>query len=268
MPTRAQHDYYPMPTNDEIPAPLWLRISDAPAESCYPVHEHAWGEFVYALNGVLEVKVDQHHFLTPPPYGIWLPPNLKHAGINRTDVTHSTLYVHESLCAALPKQAGILLTSALVPALLHHLRQHPLPDHDPEHLRLLHVLLDQLRHAEWVGSYLPTTQHPALHSLLSYLQQSPADQSTLAQLAQRINMTERTLARYCQQELGMSLNEWRQRFKVMKAMSMLNENRTVESIALDLGYANASAFINLFKRWMRCTPDQFRKEYAAEHPQK
>lgn len=78
-------------------------------------------------------------------------------------------------------------------------------------------------------------------------------------LAKRINMTERTLARLSQKELAMSLNEWRQRLKVMKAMSLLNEGRTVESIALDLGYANASAFINMFKRWMILTPDQFRK---------
>ncbi len=42
-------------------------------------------------------------------------------------------------------------------------------------------------------------------------------------------------------------------------MSMLDQGKTVESIALDLGYANASAFINMFKRWVQCTPDQFRK---------
>ena len=78
-------------------------------------------------------------------------------------------------------------------------------------------------------------------------------------LAQQANMTERTLARCCLKELGMSLNEWRQRLKVIKAMSMLTAGKKVESIALDLGYANASAFINMFKRWMNLTPDQFRK---------
>ena len=85
----------------------------------------------------------------------------------------------------------------------------------------------------------------------------------MQQLAVQHNMTERTLARYSQKELGMSLNEWRQRLKVMKAMSMLTKGKKVESIALDLGYANASAFINMFKRWMVYTPDQFRKLYHS-----
>ncbi|MGL6082707.1 MAG: helix-turn-helix domain-containing protein, partial [Gammaproteobacteria bacterium] len=38
---------------------------------------------------------------------------------------------------------------------------------------------------------------------------------------------------------------------------------SVESIAFDLGYANASAFISMFKRWMGSTPDQFRKRYTV-----
>ena len=179
--------------------------------------------------------------------------------MNRTSVSHATLYIHQSLCSALPQQAGILLTSPLVSAILQHIKQHPMQASEPEYLRLLQVLLDQLQHAELIGSYLPHTNHAALKQVLDFLHAHPADHSTLEALAQRINMTERTLARLSQKELAMSLNEWRQRLKVMKAMSMLNEGKTVESIALDLGYANASAFINMFKRWMMRTPDQFRK---------
>lgn len=246
-------------TNDEIIAPLWLIFRHDPAQSIYPQHGHAWGEFIYAFNGVMEVNIHQMNYITPPPYGVWLPPNTQHSGLNRTSVSHATLYIHESLCHALPQQAGILLTSPLVSAILQHLKQHSLQETEPEYLRLLQVLLDQLQHAELIGSYLPHTEHHALKQILDFLHAHPADQSTLESLAKRINMTERTLARLSQKELAMSLNEWRQRLKVMKAMSLLNEGRTVESIALDLGYANASAFINMFKRWMMLTPDQFRK---------
>lgn len=49
----------------------------------------------------------------------------------------------------------------------------------------------------------------------------------------------------------------------MKAMSLLNQGYTIESIALDLGYASSSAFIYMFKRWMNYTPDQFRKYYQG-----
>lgn len=246
-------------TNDHIIAPLWINFRDDPADSIYPVHGHAWGEFVYAFKGIMEVNIANIDYITPPPYGIWLPPNLQHSGLNRTEVSHGTLYIHETLCEKLPKQAGIMLTTPLVSALLHQLKDHPKDITDPAHMRLLYVLLDQLIDAELISTYLPHSNHSGLKQILGYLHQNPSDHSSLQQLAQISNMTERTLARLSQKELGMSLNEWRQRLKVMKAMSMLNEGKKIESIALDLGYANASAFINMFKRWMNLTPDQFRK---------
>lgn len=266
MPHKLQHDssaFKQLPTNDEIARPLWLSFRDDPALSVYPAHGHAWGEFIYAFHGVMEVNINQVDYITPPPYGIWLPPNAQHSGLNRTAVSHGTLYVHEQLCGSMPKQAGILLSSSLVSPIFEHLKQNAqqqtLPEDSPEYQRLLQVMLDQLQQAQLVSSYLPHTRHPALKQILDYLHQHPSDNSALHVLAQRANMTERTLARCCLKELGMSLNEWRQRLKVIKAMSMLTEGKKVESIALDLGYANASAFINMFKRWMHLTPDQFRK---------
>ncbi len=94
---------------------------------------------------------------------------------------------------------------------------------------------------------------------MRYLEQHLHDQSRLKDLAVLHHMTERTLARYAKKELGMSIHEWRQRLKVMTSLTLLNQGKTVESIALDLGYSNASSFIQMFKRWMHISPDQFRK---------
>ncbi|MCH5735284.1 hypothetical protein MMB01_23880, partial [Salmonella enterica] len=79
-----------LPTNDDIDKLLWISFREDPAQSVYPVHGHAWGEFVYAFNGVMEVNNNQIDYLTPPPYGIWLPPNVAHSSLNRTDVSHGT----------------------------------------------------------------------------------------------------------------------------------------------------------------------------------
>ncbi len=176
--------------------------------------------------------------------------------------------MHESLCSQLPTQPGILLSAPLVTALFTHLKQlhqqdHPAFENSAEYQRLLQVLLDQLQQAQLVSSYLPHSEHALLKQILDYLHQHPADQSSLQQLAERVNLTERTLARYSQKELGMSLHEWRQRLKVMQAMSLLNAAHSVESIAFDLGYANASAFISMFKRCDGKHPDQFRKRYTV-----
>jgi AraC-like DNA-binding protein len=144
--------------------------------------------------------------------------------------------------------------------LLEHLRAQPDDVSDtPEGCRLLQVLADQLTAAPRAGSYLPSSEDPVLAAVLSALESHPGDNRSVPELAELAHTTERTLMRRCQRDLGMSLAQWRQRLRVVKAMALLENGQTVETIALDLGYASASAFISMFKRLAGATPDEFRK---------
>ena len=67
------------------------------------------------------------------------------------------------------------------------------------------------------------------------------------------------ICRRCQRDLDMSFAEWRQRLCVVKALPLLESGAKVESIALDLGYASASAFIAMFKRMTGVTPNEHRR---------
>lgn len=148
-----------------------------------------------------------------------------------------------------------------VRAMHEHLHQHPpaLPQGVNEE-RLLQVLVDQLSRASRVGSYLPTSSDPLLARLLQLLENAPGDPHTLAELAHACNSTERTMMRRCQRELGTSFAQWRQRLRVVAAMTLLEQGNTVESIAFELGYASASAFITMFRRVTGMTPDACRRQ--------
>ncbi|APW41201.1 AraC family transcriptional regulator [Rhodoferax saidenbachensis] len=247
-------------SSPSLPAPLMFRSAHVPAEGVYPLHQHAWGEFVYSFSGVMEVKVAEHHFLAPPQYGLWLPPDLQHVGLNRKEAHHCSLYVSRPLCGALPATPCALTVSPLVRALLEHLRQLPTgAPNGEEDARLLQVLLDQLAVSPRAGSYLPSSEDPQLAAVLRLLQTNPGDNRALPELAHAVHTTERTLTRRCQRDLGMSLAEWRQRLRVVRAMPLLEAGQTVETIALDLGYGSASAFISMFKKLMGTTPDEYRK---------
>jgi AraC-like DNA-binding protein len=248
------------PFTGALPAKICFRSAEMPAEAIYPCHSHSWGEFVYSFSGVIEVKLADCHYLAPPQYGIWLPPNVAHTGQNRHAACHSSLYVSGALCGSLPATPCALAVTPFVRAILDHLRQHPpgLPQAENEE-RLLYVLADQLASARRVGSYLPTSDDPVLGKVLRILDSNPGDSRSLPELAHATNTTERTLMRRCQRDLGMTFAQWRQRLRVIKAMSMLEDGATVESIAFDLGYASSSAFITMFRRVTDETPDEYRK---------
>ena len=267
MATRATHGRGRTPSFNEarpaakaLPAAIYFRSTRMPAETIYPPHSHAWGEFVYSYSGVMEVKLAGSHYLAPPQYGVWLPPNVEHIGQHRDEVCHCSVYIAAELCGGLPASTCALTVSPLVRAILEHFRQQPpaLPPTDSEE-RLLHVFVDQLAGAACTGSYLPASDDPVLGRVLRELEANPGDSRSLPELAQAANTTERTLMRRCRRDLGMTLADWRQRLRVVKAMPLLEAGRSVESIALDLGYASASAFITMFRRLTGETPDEYRK---------
>lgn len=136
-------------------------------------------------------------------------------------------------------------------------------------LRLAQVVHDQLCAKPLALSFLPMAQHPALVQVLDAMQASPGDHRSLAEWAETVHMTKRTLARHChchchcQRELGMSLGEWRQRMRYLQAIDALEAGHTVQRIAYDLGYSTPSAFIAMFQRESGQPPEQFRREFCA-----
>jgi hypothetical protein len=85
-----------------LPAPIMFRSAHVPAQGTYPQHQHAWGEFVYSFSGVMEVKLADHHYLAPPQYGIWLPPDVEHVGLNRQEACHCSVYITAGQCGVMP----------------------------------------------------------------------------------------------------------------------------------------------------------------------
>jgi AraC-like DNA-binding protein len=255
------------PFSHALPSPLFFRAAELPADAAYPHHQHHWGEFVYAFRGVMEVEVQQHHYLVPPQCGLWLPPNVAHRGLNRHAVHFSSLYVSQELTTGLPRTVCALRVSPLLRALLDELRQQGAPvPHTAATSRLLQVALDQIGQARQAGSYLPSSDDALLAPVIEALMADPGDTRTVAQWAATVHTTERTLMRRAHSELGMPLAQWRQRLRVVKAMPLLLAGETVENIAHDLGYASSSAFIAMFRGLAGVTPDEYRRSGAHTAP--
>jgi hypothetical protein len=236
-PDGAALNFREPPFRDHLPTPLYFRAARMQAHTTYPKHSHSWGEFVYSFSGVMEISLKDHHFLAPPQYGVWLPPEVEHRGLNRNEAYHCSLYVSQDLCSALPAATSALAITPLVRAMLEHLRLEDDTDGGSvEQQRFLQALVDQLTMAPRVGTYLPWSTDPLLQPIL----------------------TERTLIRRSLRDLGMPFSEWKQRLRVIKAMPMLENGEMIDAIARKLGYSTASAFIAMYKRMTGVTPDDYR----------
>ncbi|MFO6029556.1 helix-turn-helix domain-containing protein, partial [Pseudomonas aeruginosa] len=169
------------------------------------------------------------------------------------------------LSRRLPATPCTLAISAILKAILSDFAERGvnLPT-SAQDLRLARVVMDQLECAQPHDDYLPYGRTPALREVLDALQAEPGDNRSLAQWAQQVHSTERTLARHCQRELGMTFGEWRQRLRFLAAIEALEAGRGIQQIAFDLGYSSPSAFISMFRRLAGTTPEQYRLASRAQ----
>jgi AraC-like DNA-binding protein len=208
----------------------------------------------------MELDIAGTRYLSPPQYALWIPPNTPHDSHIRQAVIYHSAYIDAPLCAVLPDRPCALVLSPLLKALLADVAERGVtaPSTHADQ-RLAQVLIDQLQLAPCSSNYLPGSDDPVLVTLLNALQHDLACNRSLAEWARQLNLSERTLARRCLRDLGMSFGEWRQRQRFLAALPLLEQGQTVQNVAFDLGYSTSSAFISMFRRQSGTTPDQFRR---------
>jgi AraC-like DNA-binding protein len=250
-----------IPTFTELPSPVYLRHDEFGADSHSPAHQHAWGQLNFTARGVVELDIAGQRFLSPPQYAVWIPPHMAHSAYNRQAIIYRSVYLSLELSASLPAEPCTLVISDILKAILNDFaeRDVKVPE-DEADIRLAQVLVDQLRLAQVQTRYLPYAQSPGLLSVLQALQANPGDNRPLLEWARQVHVSERTLARQCVRELGMSFGDWRQRFRFLASIEALEGTQTVQEVAFDMGYSSASAFIAMFQREAGCTPEQYRRQ--------
>jgi AraC-like DNA-binding protein len=98
-----------------------------------------------------------------------------------------------------------------------------------EYLRLLQVLFDQMLAADCYDHYLPK---PRIQSRahLDKLGQAQLFNSSLQQILQSFQISERHALRLSQQELQLSLSEWRNRAKIVYAIGQIQQGRRLNGL--------------------------------------
>ncbi|EKT55640.1 AraC family transcriptional regulator [Providencia sneebia] len=238
-----------------------LRYTQIDTQTEYKSHTHSFGQLLYVACGIMEMEVGGKHYLAPPEFCIWIPANVLHSSFNKESVKFQIIDFSQKLNERLTQKPCVVRLSSIFKTIMTDLYQRGIVEPKTEEdKRLASVLVDQFTLSPCQDTYLPTTKDKFLSPILTSLQKDPADNSTLAQWATRSYTSERTLSRRCQQELGMSFSEWRQRLRYLHAVSALEKGKSVHEVAYDVGYSSASAFIAMFQQVSGMTPDRFRSK--------
>ncbi|WP_395599930.1 AraC family transcriptional regulator [Pseudomonas sp. B19125] len=227
-------------------------------------HSHRKGQLMYTLRGVIHCQIEAGIWIVPPQCALWIPGGLAHAARGAGEAEVYCLLIDPDAAGALPTQGCTLAVSGLLHELISKAVSFPhLYEENGAQGRLINTLLDELAQAPIEDLHLPMPQDLRLRRLADSLLADPTDKSTLEQWAQRIGMSERSMTRLLLEELGLSFGRWRRQLHVILSLQRLAKGESVQRVALDLGYENASGFITMFRKAVGQPPARYLADRAG-----
>ncbi len=247
------------PKNQSPPDDIFLTFDEYRLDTMAHPQQNHWGKFIIIPSGLFVVGTPKRQLVTPSYLGLWLPAHTTHYYSHATTTRHCTINIVTACCQGLPKHACQIPVSPILSAIVQNFQERAITlASSNEDKRLFNVLLDQIRLTEPASPFLPMSNHKLLAPILGKLERIPNYERTLKEWAARLYTTERTLARYCQRELGMSFIEWRTRLKYITAVKLIGNGASINEAAAELGYKQTSPFITMFKKYAHITPERYR----------
>ncbi len=219
-----------------------------------PPARHAEAQVFVLCEGVIRFFTPQRTWIMTPGRLCWLPPDLQHGFVSLGPVAGLSLKVTPPLCAGLPDLARVLEADPFFAPALRRLIKQP-ADFDG----LWAVMRRAVLEAPEDRLSLPAPVSAALIRLAQGLMQDPADGRDLAQWAAFVGLSPRTLMRRLKAETGLSFAIWRQRLRLIHALTAMQSGVPATTAALDAGFGTASAFSATFRKHMGLAPTAYLK---------
>lgn len=220
------------------------------------LHSHPRAQLLYCVSGIMEVAAGRSVWIVPPQRAVWLPPDVSHEMWCRGAVSMRTVYVRpDAVPSDFPETPAIVRVSALLRELILRAVEMPYLYDEAGHGGLIAQLL--LKEFTWESGSLLEMQRPVdkrLDHICTQLLNHPANNLTIEQWAQKLNVSSKTLARLISAETGASFTTWRQQIRLLSALPRLAAGTPIIEVALDVGYDTPGAFSAMFRRFTGMTP--------------
>ena len=239
-----------------------------------------WPNFdlIYVISGVLGIQEDDTAFEVKPGESLLLWPGRHHWGT--TDYTPDLVYfwLHFDLRNAgdgsqaytnvpVPQHATISRPGHLTELFRRYLDDHESPDRDQMTADLTACLmLCEISRSTRMEAEMLTSRSMLSEQAKQFIQANSHLPITTTAVAKAIDVNPNYLSRIFRRDFGMTVTDAIHQSRMAQARFDLMENtKTVDTIARRCGYESAIYFRRVFYRIHRMTPLEYRRLYLKAH---
>ncbi len=109
----------------------------------------------------------------------------------------------------------------------------------------------------------PEQSTPLLRKIEAYLAENQNESVSTKDLAQRVHLSPCYFCKLFKKQTGLTFTEYRRRARVEKAKRLLlDPHRRVSEVAFEAGFESIPYFNRVFRRFMACSPSEYRAAVA------
>jgi len=230
-------------------------------------HVHDVHQIEYAIGGVVEVETAAGHYLLPPQQAAWIPAGLQHQATMNPSVKTLAVMFDPAVIPDGGDRARILAVSPLLREMLLYALRWPIDRDagaaeegsvsDSFFLTLANLVSDALDHEAPLS--LPTSEDPVVAAAMDYTKDHLQSVS-LDEVCRAVAVSERTLRRQFQSEVGLSWRTYLLHARMLRAMALLAApGQSVQQTASAVGFDSMGSFTRAFAQFCGETPSSYRR---------
>ena len=223
------------------------------------MHSHQKAQLLYAPSGSMSITLENQQCILPPTRAAWIPAGVRHCAVMTNVVAYRSVYFDVSHLERQDDQIKIMAVNPLLRELIERMAFWPWQMPYKEQEALVTLFWQELEAAPDETLMLPLPSDKRLTGWLEKLSEKGHIPSPLNETAQSIGASEKTISRIFSRETGMPYQAWRQQWRLMKAIELLSENKSVSTVAFELNFSSDSAFVSFFRKQTGTTPSAYIK---------
>lgn len=98
-----------------------------------------------------------------------------------------------------------------------------------------------------------------LRELLTFIHENYTTEISLDEIADAASLSKSECCRFFKKHMDMTIFDYILYYKIQKSLPMLSGDQSITDTALSVGFSSASYYTQIFKRYMKCTPLQYKK---------